>query len=92
MQLSGTTFVRQSSGSSRRAAISSSRDAAMFGNETDTSRKVPNAQRSSHVGASSAADPRPSSSGRQPPNIKGYESTLKGIESLNFENDERLQC
>jgi len=89
--LSGTTFVRQTSGSSRRAAISSSRDAAMFGNEADPSRKVSTAQRTSHVGASSA-DPRPSSSGRQPPNIKGYESTLKGIESLNFENDERLQC
>ncbi|XP_077210572.1 casein kinase 1-like protein 2 isoform X2 [Tasmannia lanceolata] len=101
VMLSGSTFLGRSSGSGslRRAAVSSSRD-AMVGSEaestrprtTDTGsggfRKVASAQRSSPVGSS---EPKRSSSVRNPSNIRNYESTLKGIESLNFDTDERLQ-
>uniref|UniRef100_A0A1D1YGL0 non-specific serine/threonine protein kinase n=1 Tax=Anthurium amnicola TaxID=1678845 RepID=A0A1D1YGL0_9ARAE len=96
--LSSSTFLGRSSGSSRRAAVSSSRD-VMMGSEVDPSRarateaspggfhKVSSAQRSSPVGS---AEPK-HSSGRHPSNIKNYESTLKGIESLNIDGDDRLQ-
>ncbi|KAL5999591.1 hypothetical protein ACLOJK_037876 [Asimina triloba] len=96
--LSSSTFLGRSSGSSRRAAVSSSRD-VMVGSEADSSRprtteaspgafrKVVSGQRSSPVGT---AEPKRSSSVRNPSNIKNYEATLKGIESLNFDGDERL--
>ncbi|KAL6005923.1 hypothetical protein ACLOJK_039968 [Asimina triloba] len=95
--LSSSTFLGQSSGSSRRAAVSSSRD-MMVGSEADHSRsrttdaspgafrRVVNAQRSSPV---SSSEPK-RSSGRNTSNIKNYESTLKGMECLNFDADERL--
>ncbi|XP_077254196.1 casein kinase 1-like protein 2 [Tasmannia lanceolata] len=98
VMLSGSTFMGRSSGSSRRAAVSGSRD-AMVASEADTARprtteaspgafrKVTSAQRSSPVGSS---EPKRSSSVRNPSNIKNYESTLKGIECLNFDTDERL--
>eukprot|EP00262_Sarcandra_glabra_P002792 TRINITY_DN1317_c0_g3_i1.p1 TRINITY_DN1317_c0_g3~~TRINITY_DN1317_c0_g3_i1.p1 ORF type:complete len:475 (-),score=84.66 TRINITY_DN1317_c0_g3_i1:524-1948(-) len=94
-----STFLGRSGGSSRRAAVSSSRD-AMVGSEADPSRprtmeaspggfrKVVSGQRSSPVGSS---EPKRSSSGRNASNIKNYESTLKGIEGLNFDTDERMQ-
>ncbi|XP_010262044.1 PREDICTED: casein kinase 1-like protein 2 [Nelumbo nucifera] len=97
--LPGSTFLGRPSGSSRRAAVSSSRDAAVLGSESDPSRphtteaspgafrKVSSGQRSSPVGSS---DPKRTSSGRNTTNIKNYETTLKGIESLHFDNDERL--
>ncbi|XP_058073934.1 casein kinase 1-like protein 2 [Magnolia sinica] len=96
--LSSSTFLGRSSGSSRRAAVSSSRD-AIVGSEADHSRsrtteaspggfrKVVSAQRSSPVGSS---EPKRSSSGRNASNIKNYESTLKGMECLNFDTEERL--
>ena len=85
----------RSSGSSRRAAVSSSRD--MVGPDTDQSRtrtaeaspvtfhKVLSAQRNS------PAEHKHTSSGRKPSAIKNYESTLKGIEGLNFDSEERNQ-
>ncbi|KAI4355466.1 hypothetical protein L6164_004239 [Bauhinia variegata] len=88
-----------SSGSSRRGAISSSRDAAVVGSETEASRtlatdaspgalrKISGAQRSSPMITS---EQNRSSSGRNTSNIKNFESTLRGIESLHF-NDERVQ-
>ncbi|XP_020251202.1 casein kinase 1-like protein 2 isoform X1 [Asparagus officinalis] len=95
--LSSSAFLGRSSGSSRRAAVSSSRDAMM--SETELSRprtseaspgtfhKLSSAQRSSP--AVSGEQHRHSSSGRLP-STKNYESTLKGIESLNFDNNEKL--
>ncbi|KAF9613077.1 hypothetical protein IFM89_005525 [Coptis chinensis] len=97
--LSSSGFLGRSSGSSRRAAVSSSRDAMVVGSETDPSRprtteaspgslrKVVSGQRSSPI---SSLDAKRTSSSRNPTNIKNFESTLKGIEGLNFENDERL--
>ncbi|XP_043721526.1 casein kinase 1-like protein 2 [Telopea speciosissima] len=98
--LSSGTFMGRSGGSSRRAAVSGSRDAVMVGSESDPSRprtieassgtfrKVANGQRSSPV---ALAEHKRTSSSRNPSNIKNYESTLKGIEGLHFDNDEKLQ-
>ncbi|XP_042496161.1 casein kinase 1-like protein 2 [Macadamia integrifolia] len=98
--LSSSYLLGRTSGSSRRAAVSSSRDAVMVGSESDPSRprttdaspgafrKVASAQRSSPV---ASAEHKRTSSSRNTSNIKNYESTLKGIEGLNFDNDERLQ-
>ncbi|XP_077216450.1 casein kinase 1-like protein 2 [Tasmannia lanceolata] len=99
VMLSSSTFLGRSSGSSKGAAVSSTRD-AMVASVVDTARprttdpspggfyKVVSAQRSSPVGS---PEPKHSSSVRNPSNIKNYESTLKGIECLNFNTDERLQ-
>ncbi|RWR82759.1 casein kinase 1-like protein 2 [Cinnamomum micranthum f. kanehirae] len=96
--LSSSTFLGRSSGSARRAAISSSRE--MTGNEVDPSRprtmeasaggfsKVFSGQRSAPIGSS---EPKRSSSGRNASNTKNYESTLKGLECLSFDNNERIQ-
>ncbi|XP_010242267.1 PREDICTED: casein kinase 1-like protein 2 [Nelumbo nucifera] len=98
--LPSSIYLGRTGGSSRRAAVSSSRDAAIVGGEPDPSRprateaspgafrKVGSGQRSSPIGSS---EPRRTSSGRNTSNIKNYESTLKGIECLHFDNDERLQ-
>ncbi|KAA8541661.1 hypothetical protein F0562_022813 [Nyssa sinensis] len=98
--LSGSNFLR-ASGSSRRPAVSSSRDPVIVGSESDPSRlratdaspgtlrKISSAapQRSSPV---VSADNKRSSSSRNPSNIKNFESTLKGIEGLHFNGDEKL--
>jgi casein kinase 1 len=98
MQLSGSNFLR-SSGSSRRGVISSNRDVVLTGSEADPSRpdttdanpgafrKISSGQRSSPVISS---EHRPSS-GRNASNIKNFESTLRGIETLHFNSDERVQ-
>ncbi|KAJ8643393.1 hypothetical protein MRB53_005141 [Persea americana] len=97
--LSSSTFLGRSNGSLRRAAVSSSRD-AFVGSEVDPSRsrttdaspggfrRVISTQRSSPVGS---LEPKRSSSARNTSSIKNYESTLKGIEGLNFDTDERLR-
>ncbi|RRT77541.1 hypothetical protein B296_00028435, partial [Ensete ventricosum] len=94
---SSSTFLGRSSGSSRRVAVSGSRD--LFGTEADQSRsrtaeaspgtfrKVSNAQRS----PISSADHRHTSSRRNISTIKNYESALKGMEALNFDSNERNQ-
>ncbi|KAL8160883.1 hypothetical protein V2J09_012372 [Rumex salicifolius] len=92
-------LVGRSSGSlMRRSAMSSSRDAVGAGNESDppqshtadlspgTFQKISSGQRSSPIGSS---DPKHSSSGRNTTNLKSYESTLKGIQGLHFD-DERV--
>ncbi|KAK6268218.1 hypothetical protein QUC31_012378 [Theobroma cacao] len=96
--LSGSNFLR-SSGSSRRAAVSSSRDAAIMGSDSEPSRlrsidtsagslpKISTGQRSSPVLSSEV---KRSSSGRNTSNMKNIESALRGIEGLHFSNDERL--
>ncbi|GMN36939.1 hypothetical protein TIFTF001_006421 [Ficus carica] len=97
--LTSTNFVR-STGSSRRPAVSSSRDQLMVSSESDLSRpqttdassgtlrKISTAQRSSPVVSS---EHNRTSSSRNISNIKNLESTLRGIESLHFNNDERVQ-
>ncbi|XP_022723278.1 casein kinase 1-like protein 2 isoform X1 [Durio zibethinus] len=98
VMLSGSNFV-QSSGSSRQAAVSSSRDAAITVSGSERSHlrtndpsagpplKISSGQRSSPV---LSAENKHSSSGRKTSNIKNLESALRGIESLQFRNDERL--
>ncbi|XVF86834.1 hypothetical protein PTKIN_Ptkin18bG0074300 [Pterospermum kingtungense] len=92
--LSGSNFLR-SSGSSRRAVVSSSRDVT----DSEPSRlhtinanagllpKISSGQRSSSVLSSDNKHP---SSSRNASNIKNVESALRGIESLHFSHDERL--
>ncbi|XP_030465263.2 casein kinase 1-like protein 2 isoform X1 [Syzygium oleosum] len=96
--ISSSTFLGRSGGSSRRAAISSSRE-AFIGAESDSHRartteaspgavrKISSGQRSSPVGSS---DPRHASSGRNAVHLKNYENALKGIERLHFDSDERV--
>lgn len=93
MQLSGASFLRPS-GSSRRPAVSSSRDAVISNegdlsrlNTTDASpgtlRKISSGQRSSPVVAS---DHR-TSSGRNASHAKYFDSTLRAIEGMHINND-----
>ncbi|KAH9713431.1 Casein kinase 1-like protein 2 [Citrus sinensis] len=86
-------------GSSRRVAVPNSREAAVVGSDTDPSRprttdaspgafqKISSGQRSSPVVSS---ENRHTTSGRSTSNIKNFESTLRGIESLHFNNNERV--
>lgn len=98
MQLSSSTFLVKPGGLSRRAAVSSSHD-LMMGTEVDlshprTTDATPGGFRKISVHRTSpveSSDPKRSSSGRNASNIKSYESTLRGIESLKFDSDERLQ-
>ncbi|GAA0173599.1 non-receptor serine/threonine protein kinase [Lithospermum erythrorhizon] len=94
-ELTGSNLFR-SSGSARRPAVSSSREPVIPGNEIESSRvrrtdasplpKVSTvAQRSSPVVSS---DHNHSSFIRNTSNLGNFESTLKGIEGLNF-GDER---
>lgn len=99
MQLSSSNFSRPS-GSARRPAVSSSRDAVIVGSESDMSRpqttdassgtfrKITGGQRSSPIVSS---EHNRTTTGRNIPNAKNLESTLRGIESLHFNNDERVQ-
>ncbi|KAI0496399.1 hypothetical protein KFK09_022715 [Dendrobium nobile] len=91
--LSSSNFLVRPSSSSKHAAVSSSRD-MMLSSESDppytrtsdaspgTFCGVSSTQKSPPLGSS---DPKRSNSGRH-----YYESTLKGIECLNFDNDERI--
>ncbi|KAG5559170.1 hypothetical protein RHGRI_008925 [Rhododendron griersonianum] len=93
--LSSSTFLGQSSGSLRRPAVSTSREGLIVGNESDpvrsrtreaspgTQQRISSGQRSSPFGGSS--DPNRTSSGRN----NKYETTLKGIECLHFDDEER---
>ncbi|XP_015890690.1 casein kinase 1-like protein 2 [Ziziphus jujuba] len=97
--LSSSNFSRPS-GSARRPAVSSSRDAVIVGSESDMSRpqttdassgtfrKITGGQRSSPIVSS---EHNRTTTGRNIPNAKNLESTLRGIESLHFNNDERVQ-
>ncbi|URE00830.1 STYKc [Musa troglodytarum] len=96
MRLPGSNYLGQSSGSSMRAFFSSSRDmvseadlsrASTVEVSPGTFRKVSSSQRSSPF---SSSEPKYTSAGRNP-NIKDYESTLKGIEGLSFGDEERIQ-
>ncbi|CAK9177135.1 unnamed protein product [Ilex paraguariensis] len=98
--LSSSTFLGRSSGSLRRGAVSGSRDAFTVGNESDPSRsrtaeaspgtvnKISSGQRTSPFGGSS--DPKHPSSGKNTSGIKNYEAALKGIDSLHFDDEERI--
>ncbi|PKA64254.1 Casein kinase I isoform delta-like [Apostasia shenzhenica] len=97
--LSSSNMLGWSSGSSRHVAVSSSRDmtAGSVGDPSrirtsdaspGTFRRASGAQRSPPLPSS---DPKRSSAGRHSSNPKNYDSTLKGIERLSFDKDERVQ-
>ncbi|GMY36329.1 casein kinase 1-like protein 1 [Fagus crenata] len=88
-----SNILGRPSGSSRRAAVSSSRD-AFVESESDphhsrtteaspgAARRISSGQRSSPVGSS---DPRRTSSGRNTTHPRNYETALKGIETLQLD-------
>ncbi|XP_007012783.2 PREDICTED: casein kinase I isoform X1 [Theobroma cacao] len=91
-------FMGQSGGSSsRRVAVSSSRD-AFAGSEAEPQRsrttdaspgalhKISSQQRS----PVESSDAKRTLSGRNTSHVKNYEAALKGIEGLQFESDERV--
>ncbi|KAL6881956.1 hypothetical protein ACP4OV_011428 [Aristida adscensionis] len=93
-----STFMGRSSGSLRRPTVSSSREAQTSeaepsrGRTLDTSpgafqRNAP-PRRTSQV--LDYLDQRHSSSGRHVSNTKNYESTLRGIQGLNFDANDRI--
>ncbi|OAY27107.1 casein kinase 1-like protein 1 [Manihot esculenta] len=98
---SSALMGRASRSSRQAAAVSTSRD-MFIGNETDPQRsrttdaspgtmhKISSGQRSPPRGTAAAADPRRSSTTRNATQMKAYETTLKGIESLNFDSDEKV--
>ncbi|KAL0396990.1 UNVERIFIED_CONTAM: Casein kinase-like protein 2 [Sesamum calycinum] len=95
-ELSSSNIFRQI-GSSRRPTVPSTRDAEASGNDDPSRartsdalhRNSSSAQRSSPVVSSDHK--RTLSSTRNPTNIKNFDATLKGIEGLNFgNNDERV--
>ncbi|XP_019151311.1 PREDICTED: casein kinase 1-like protein 2 isoform X2 [Ipomoea nil] len=96
--LSSSTFMGRSSGSMRRAAVSGSRETLTIGNDSDPARprtpdtnpgtilKLSSGQRSSPLGGSS--DPKQTSV-RNISGMKNYESALRGIETLRFDDKEK---
>ncbi|KAL3368830.1 hypothetical protein AABB24_009575 [Solanum stoloniferum] len=94
--LPSSTFLGRSSGSLRRGLVSGSRETFTVGNDSDPTRsrapeaspatmhKISSGQRISPLVGSS--DPKHASSG---PGVKNYESTLKGIESLHFDEEDK---
>jgi casein kinase 1 len=94
---SSSTMLGRSSGSLRRPVVSSSRE--LQSSEAEPSRsRTPDAspgtfQRSAPPRRSSQmldySDPRHSSSGRHAAN-KNYESTIRGIQGLNFDANDRI--
>ncbi|XP_022938075.1 casein kinase 1-like protein 1 [Cucurbita moschata] len=96
----GSNIVGRTSGSSRRAAVSSSREVYVGSESADPHRSrttdaspgalqksISAQQRSPPVGPS---DPKKGASGRHSGHVKNYDSALKGIEGLHLENDERV--
>ncbi|KAF7837902.1 casein kinase 1-like protein 1 [Senna tora] len=93
--LSGANILGQSS-STRRAAVSSSREAFPGGESefrtrtteasTGAAHRISSAHKNSPLGAS---DSKRISSGRNASHVKNYETAVRGMESLQLENDER---
>ncbi|PIN22280.1 Casein kinase (serine/threonine/tyrosine protein kinase) [Handroanthus impetiginosus] len=97
-ELSNSNIFQQI-GSSRRPAVSSSRDPEFSVNDNDPSRtrtadpSPRTLAKNSTVAQSSpvvSSDHKRSSFTRITSNIKNFESTLKGMENLNFGHDERV--
>jgi casein kinase 1 len=98
MQVSSSSLFRPSGSARRVGAVSNSRD-AVVGSEIEPSLplaregspgallKTSGAQRNSPI---TSSEHKGTSSGRNTSNIKNFESTLRGIESLSF-NDEKVQ-
>jgi casein kinase 1 len=95
---SSSTFLGRSGGSSRRPVVSSSRE--LRSSEAEPSRsRTPDAspgtfQRNAAPRRSPLtleySDPRHSSSARHASNSKNYESTIRGIQGLNFDANDRI--
>ncbi|KAG9140928.1 hypothetical protein Leryth_010449 [Lithospermum erythrorhizon] len=94
-----STFMGRSSGSMRRPGVSGNRDTFSAGNDSDPPRQRPSetspgtpyivsgGHKSSQPGGSS--DPKQSSSGTLS-GIKKFEATLKGMETLKFDDEDKV--
>ncbi|KAI0488024.1 hypothetical protein KFK09_027847 [Dendrobium nobile] len=95
--LTSSAFLGRSNGSLRRPAVSSSQDAVAAATSNDLtseaihvpSHRVPSNQIYSPPAASSETN-KHTLPGRNTSIIKNYESTLKGMERLNFDNDKSV--
>ncbi|KAH9665020.1 Casein kinase 1-like protein 2 [Citrus sinensis] len=74
--------------SKQKIAVPNSREAAVVGSDTDPSR--PRTTDASPGAFQKISKNRHTTSGRSTSNIKNFESTLRGIESLHFNNNERV--
>lgn len=100
--LSNSTFFGRSSGSLRRPAVSGSRETFTLGNESDPTRsrtpeaspatvnKISSGQRTSPFGGSSDPKQHTSSGRNNNSSTKNFDSTIKGIENLHFDDEERF--
>ncbi|KAL7091794.1 hypothetical protein ACP275_12G125900 [Erythranthe tilingii] len=98
--MSSSTFFGRSSGTMRRPAVSGSQETFTMRNESDpvrsrtpeaspaTVNKTSSAQRTSAPGGSS--DPKQTSSGKNNSSVKNYDSAIKGIDNLHFDDEERF--
>lgn len=93
LQLPNSTTAGRSGESSRRPAVSSSRDDAdpYRSCTTDISPgaayKISNGQINPPMGSS---DPKRTSSRRHASQVRNYDSTLKGMETLSLDNEEKV--
>ncbi|KAK4483667.1 hypothetical protein RD792_010868 [Penstemon davidsonii] len=99
--MSSSSFFGRSSGSLRRGAVSGSRETFTLANDSEptrsrtpeaspaTANKISSGQRNSPLGGTS--DPKLTSSGRNNSTSKNYDSTIKGIEGLHFDDEERAR-
>lgn len=86
-----TSNIFRSSGSSRRPVVSTSRDPVLTGNDYDPLQKEasPGGLRKISSAAQRSSPVISSDHNHTASNINNFDSTLKGIESLNFK-DERV--
>ncbi|KAL3532641.1 hypothetical protein ACH5RR_006162 [Cinchona calisaya] len=94
----GLSSLGRSSGSMRRGAIAGSRETFTAGNDSDlprsrtpeaspgTAQIISSGQRTSQLPLGGSSDPRHTPSGKINSSTKTFESTLKGIESLRFDD------
>ncbi|XP_019191877.1 PREDICTED: casein kinase 1-like protein 1 isoform X2 [Ipomoea nil] len=99
--LSTPTAMGRTSGSLRRGAVSGNRESLTMGIDSDpmhsrtpeasvgTGPKISSGQRSYPLGGSSDPTTKHASSGRNISSTKNYESTLKGIETLRIDDEEK---
>ncbi|GJM94121.1 hypothetical protein PR202_ga10738 [Eleusine coracana subsp. coracana] len=98
LQFSSSALLGRSSGSFRHPAISNSRELKNSEAETSRSRTPDPSSGAFHRNAPphrtsqmvDYSDLRHSSSGRHMPNTKNYESTVRGIQGLNFDANDRI--
>lgn len=90
LQLSSSTYIGRSTGSLRKGAIASSGETFTVGNDPEaspgTAQIISSGQRTLSSPLGGASDGRHASSGKNNAGGKNFDTTLKGIESLRFDD------